>query len=303
VSTASQSRGLRRTRPRYSSSHWPTHHAHNPNTRQQATPPNQAHHHANLAHLNAKQKLTTGKRVRRQAHLEVKASQSRPSVGIRIPMASLPIARHTRHQASRRTQARQESQYKSNGTNKRRRPRSQTLHNELYSKASGNCPAFAMAHTRPPHRRMHQVKEDQKTSSGPKLRPVELDCGKTHHLQRRDSQRGHHATRHISRSQRHLSALNAPAARLHSWPRAGDITCHPARMGSEGRQQEALITYSQRPVLCILFCHPRPSSQTRVHRSAPLPRASVSAIAFSGKPPARRTRESSPRPKHLPELR
>ena len=35
VSTASQSRGLRRTRPRYSSSHWPTPHAHNQNTRQQ----------------------------------------------------------------------------------------------------------------------------------------------------------------------------------------------------------------------------------------------------------------------------
>ena len=35
VSTASQSRGLRRTRPRYSSSHWHTPHAHKQNSRQQ----------------------------------------------------------------------------------------------------------------------------------------------------------------------------------------------------------------------------------------------------------------------------
>ena len=35
VSTASQSRGLRRTRPRYSSSHWPTPRAHNHNSRRQ----------------------------------------------------------------------------------------------------------------------------------------------------------------------------------------------------------------------------------------------------------------------------
>ena len=40
----------------------------------------------------------------------MKASQPRPSVGIRIPRASLPIARRTRHRPSRRTQARRESQ-------------------------------------------------------------------------------------------------------------------------------------------------------------------------------------------------
>ena len=55
--------------------------------------------------------------------------------------------------------------------------------------------------------------------------------------------------------------------------------------GSEGRQQEALITYSQRPVLCILFCHPRPSSRFRHAQISSLPRASISAIAFGGKPP------------------
>ena len=154
------------------------------------TSPNQAHHHANLTHRDAKQKLTIGKRVRRQAHL-VKASQSRPSVGIRIPRASLPIARHTRHQPSSRTQARPERRNRGNGTTARLRPRSLTQPNQCLPKGSRSCPAFVAAHTTPPYRRMHQVKEDQKTSSEPKLRPVELDCGKTHHLQRRESRRGH----------------------------------------------------------------------------------------------------------------
>ena len=176
------------------------------------TSPNQAHHRANLTHRNAKQKLTIGKRVSRQAHLEV-ASQSRPSVGIRIPRASLTIARHTRHQSSHR-QARPESKIQSSGTTARLRPRSQTQPDQCLPKESGSCPAFVAAHTTPSYRRMHQVKEDQKTSSEPKLRPVELDCGKTHHLQRRESRRGHDATRHVTRSQRQVSGMYAPTARL-----------------------------------------------------------------------------------------
>ena len=102
------------------------------------TSPNQAYHHANLTHRDAKQKLTIGKRVRRQAHLDVKASQSRPSVGIRIPRASSPIARHTRHQPSRGTQARPES--KGNGANTRLRPRSQTQPNETPSERIWKLP-------------------------------------------------------------------------------------------------------------------------------------------------------------------
>eukprot|EP00972_Heterocapsa_arctica_P001041 146928-Heterocapsa_arctica.AAC.1 len=48
-----------------------------------------------------------------------------------------------------------------------------------------------------------------------------------------------------------------------------DIACQ----GSEGRQQETLITCGQRPVLCNLLCHPRPSSHDfRAHRHAPTDR-------------------------------
>ena len=107
------------------------------------TSPNQAHHHANLTHRDAKQKLTIGKRVRRQAHL-VKASQSRPSVGIRIPRASLPIAKHTHHQPSRRTQARPESKIQSNGTTARLRPRSQTQPINVFRKDPEAAPHLSL---------------------------------------------------------------------------------------------------------------------------------------------------------------
>ena len=130
---------------------------------------------------------------------------------------------------------------------------------------------------------MYQVNKKTETSSEPKLRPVELDCGKTRHLQRRESQRGRDATRHIIRSQRHLSALHAPAARLRRWLWTGDIACCPVGMGSEGRQQEALITYSQRPVLSlylVLSSSPLPShaactKSARVHVQSSLPSPSV----------------------------
>ena len=73
---------------------------------------------------------------------------------------------------------------------------------------------------------------------------------------------------HTSLARRGKSQQCMPQLRdCMAWLRAGHVRCRPVRMGSEGRQQEALITYSQRPVLCILFCHHRPSSQTRMHRS------------------------------------
>ena len=72
-------------------------------------------------------------------------------------------------------------------------------------------------------------------------------------------------TQDMSLARRGKSQLSMPQLRdCMAWLRAGDITCCPVRMSSEGRQQEALITYSQRPVLCILFCHPRPSFRTTV---------------------------------------
>ena len=95
----------------------------------------------------------TRRRVRGQAHLEVKASQSRPSVGIRIPRASLPIARRSRQRPSRRAQARRESQ--SNCTNA-----------YLAAGSAGACFAWPRQGAPAPQRplapsRMHQVKEDQ----------------------------------------------------------------------------------------------------------------------------------------------
>ena len=101
---------------------------------------------------------------------------------------------------------------------------------------------------------MHQVKEDQKLSSEPKLRPVELDCGKTHHLQRRESRRGHDATRHVTRSQRQISAMYAPAVRLHGWLGSGLETLHAvlcAWAQKEGNKKNSSPTVS---VQCSVSC-------------------------------------------------
>ena len=86
VSTASQSRGLRRTRPRYSSSHWPTPHAHNQNSRQQqhltklGPPPCQ------LTHRNANHQVL---------HTTPLALEDRHSITDKTtaPMLASPLAR------------------------------------------------------------------------------------------------------------------------------------------------------------------------------------------------------------------
>jgi hypothetical protein len=185
--------------------------------------------------------------------LEVKASQSRPSVGIRIPKASLPVTRHTHHQPSLRTQAPPES--KGAGTNTRLRPHSQTQPNRMYPT--------------PSRRPMHQVKEDQKDSSMQKLRPVELDCGKTHHLQRRESQRGHGATRHVIRSQRQVSATYAPAARLHDLAAGWRRYVPSCRHGL--RRKAARSSHHLQSASSALYLVLSSSPQTLMQRSASFP--------------------------------
>ena len=220
-----------------------------------STSPNQAHHCANLTHRNAERKLTTGKRTRRQAHL-VKASQSRLSVGIRIPRVSLPIARHTRHQPSRRTQARPVS--KSNGINARLRPRSQTQPDKMSSErmwklSRTRCCSHntALALYASGERRPYVFPQRQSSDLLSLIAEILITCSG-------GSRNEAMTPQNTSFARRGKSRQYMPHPRdCTTWLRAGDTTCRPASMGSEGRQQEALITYSQRPVLCILFCHPR----------------------------------------------
>ena len=137
---------------------------------------------------------------------------------------------------------------------------------------------------------MRQVKEDQKTSSEPKLRPVELDCGKTHHLQRRESRRGHDATRHVTRSQRQVSAMYAPAARLHGlaagWRHYMPSCAHGLRRKAT---RNAHHLHSASSALYLVLSSSPLLSDTHAQISS-LPRASASAIAFREKPPETKQR-------------